>query len=225
MNNMQKKLIVIGDSGVYGWGDREAGGWCERLRCHWMSDPGAPVVYTLGVRGDGLESVARRWQREWQCRGELRRQVPDAVLLAIGLNDTARIGRPDGRPQLTADAYRFGLQQLLTEMRRNAKVMVMGLTPVDEAVMPFAECLWYSNQAASVYEAQLEDACLEADVPFLPIHAAMLEEPNWLSWIEPDGIHLNSEGHSWIHKRVMAWSSLLTWAQLEPLTSFTPTVG
>ncbi len=199
MNNMQKKLIVIGDSGVYGWGDREAGGWCERLRCHWMSDPGAPVVYTLGVRGDGLESVARRWQREWQCRGELRRQVPDAVLLAIGLNDTARIGRPDGRPQLTADAYRFGLQQLLTEMRRNAKVMVMGLTPVDEAVMPFAECLWYSNQAASVYEAQLEDACLEADVPFLPIHAAMLEEPNWLSWIEPDGIHLNSEGHSWIH--------------------------
>ena len=225
MNNMQKKLIVIGDSGVYGWGDREAGGWCERLRCHWMSDPGAPVVYTLGVRGDGLESVARRWQMEWQCRGELRRQVPDAVLLAIGLNDTARIGRPDGRPQLTADAYRFGLQQLLTEMRRNAKVMVMGLTPVDEAVMPFAECLWYSNQAASVYEAQLEDACLEADVPFLPIHAAMLEEPNWLSWIEPDGIHLNSEGHSWIHKRVMAWSSLLTWAQLEPLTSFTPTVG
>ncbi len=225
MNNMQKKLIVIGDSGVYGWGDREAGGWCERLRCHWMSDPGAPVVYTLGVRGDGLESVARRWQREWQCRGELRRQVPDAVLLAIGLNDTARIGRPDGRPQLTADAYRFGLQQLLTEMRRNAKVMVMGLTPVDEAVMPFGECLWYSNQAASVYEAQLEDACLEADVPFLPIHAAMLEEPNWLSWIEPDGIHLNSEGHSWIHKRVMAWSSLLTWAQLEPLTSFTPTVG
>lgn len=225
MNNMQKKLIVIGDSAVYGFGDREAGGWCERLRCHWMSDPGAPVVYTLGVRGDGLESVARRWQREWQCRGELRRQVPDAVLLAIGLNDTARIGRPDGRPQLTADAYRFGLQQLLTEMRRNAKVMVMGLTPVDEAVMPFAECLWYSNQAASVYEAQLEDACLEADVPFLPIHAAMLEEPNWLSWIEPDGIHLNSEGHSWIHKRVMAWSSLLTWAQLEPLTSFTPTVG
>ena len=222
---MQKKLIVIGDSAVYGCGDRECGGWCERLRCHWMSDPGAPVVYTLGVRGDGLESVARRWQREWQCRGELRRQVPDAVLLAIGLNDTARIGRPDGRPQLTADAYRFGLQQLLTEMRRNAKVMVMGLTPVDEAVMPFAECLWYSNQAASVYEAQLEDACLEADVPFLPIHAAMLEEPNWLSWIEPDGIHLNSEGHSWIHKRVMAWSSLLTWAQLEPLTSFTPTVG
>lgn len=57
------------------------------------------------------------------------------------------------------------------------------------------------------------------------MHAAMLEQPSLLSWIEPDGIHLNSEGHEWIHKRVMAWSSLLSWAQLEPLASFTPAVG
>ena len=27
-----RKLIVLGDSGVYGWGDPEEGGWCERLR-------------------------------------------------------------------------------------------------------------------------------------------------------------------------------------------------
>ena len=73
MNNVHKKLIVIGDSGVYGWGDREGGGWCERLRCQWMSLPDAPVVYPLGIRGDGLESVAKRWLNEWQSRGELRR--------------------------------------------------------------------------------------------------------------------------------------------------------
>ena len=225
MASKSRQLVVIGDSCVYGWGDREGGGWCERLRCNWMNLPDAPVVYPLGIRGDGLEHVAKRWRDEWQCRGEMRRQVPDAILLAVGLNDTARIGRPDGRPQLTAEAYRFGLQQLLTEMKHYSKVMVMGLTPVDEAVMPFAEYLWYSNQAGSIYEAQLEDACLEADVPFLPMHAAMLEQPSLLSWIEPDGIHLNSEGHEWIHKRVMAWSSLLSWAQLEPLASFTPAVG
>jgi len=225
MANTYKRLVVIGDSGVYGWGDREGGGWCERLRCQWMSLPDAPVVYQLGIRGDGLESVAKRWQQEWQSRGELRRQVPDAVLLAVGLNDTARIGRPDGRPQLTAEAFRFGLQQMLTEMKHLTKVMVMGLTPVDEAVMPFAQCLWYSNQSGAVYEAQLEEACLEVDVPFLPLHNAMLNEPAWLSWIEPDGIHLNSEGHDWIHHRVMAWTSLLEWAQLEPLTNLTPTVG
>ena len=43
------KLIALGDSGVFGWGDLEAGGWAERLRCHWMPRPQAPVVYNLGV--------------------------------------------------------------------------------------------------------------------------------------------------------------------------------
>ena len=36
-----RQLLVIGDSGVYGWGDREAGGWCERLRREWMQLPTA----------------------------------------------------------------------------------------------------------------------------------------------------------------------------------------
>ena len=72
-----KQLVVMGDSGVLGWGDRLAGGWCERLRLSWMQLPEAPVVYPLGVRGDGLERVNARWRTEWACRGELRRKVPD----------------------------------------------------------------------------------------------------------------------------------------------------
>ena len=52
-----RQLVVLGDSGVLGWGDRVAGGWCERLRLSWMQLPHAPVVYPLGIRGDGLERV------------------------------------------------------------------------------------------------------------------------------------------------------------------------
>ncbi len=217
-----KRLIVIGDSGVYGWGDREEGGWCERLRRNWMSSPKAPVLYSLGIRGDGLENVAQRWENEWNCRGELRRQVPDGLLISVGINDTARVGRPDGRPQLSSQAFNFGLLQLLKQMKNQTNVMVMGLTAVDEAVMPFAQCLWYSNEAASIYEAQIEAACLELDIPFLPLHHAMVTEPNWMQWIEPDGIHLNAEGHSWITRKLMCWPSLLQWAELKPLENLTP---
>ena len=46
---LPRKLVVLGDSGVFGWGDPEQGGWCERLRRHWMAIPGAPVLYNLGV--------------------------------------------------------------------------------------------------------------------------------------------------------------------------------
>ncbi|MEY4360461.1 MAG: hypothetical protein RLZZ631_1947 [Cyanobacteriota bacterium] len=216
-----RKLIVLGDSGVVGWGDPEEGGWCERLRRHWMGLPDGPVLYPLGVRGDGLERVAARLQSEVSCRGELRRQLPQGILLAVGLNDTARIGRRDGRQQLDPEAFLFGLQQLLHQARQLAPVLVLGLTPVDEAVMPYADVLWYEIEQVRRYEALLEEACLEADVPFLPLLESLLADPAWLQWLSPDGIHLNSEGHRQVYERVRRWSGLLSWANLQPLTAAT----
>ena len=66
-NEVPRQLLVLGDSGVHGWGDREAGGWCQRLRLRWMNLPGAPVIYPLGVRGDGLERVAARFTETQAC--------------------------------------------------------------------------------------------------------------------------------------------------------------
>jgi lysophospholipase L1-like esterase len=217
-----RKLIVIGDSGAYGWGDPDQGGWCERLRRHWMGLPDGPVVYNLGVRGDGLERVAARLGQEVGARGELRRQRPQGILLSVGLNDTARVGRRDGRPQLAPEAFLFGLQQLLREAQELAPVLVLGLSPVLEEAMPFAEVLWYSLEAARRYESLLEEACLEADVPFLPLLGHFLDDPRWGQCLEPDGIHLNGEGHRRIHQALASWPALLEWAGLASLALATP---
>jgi len=217
-----RKLIVIGDSGAYGWGDPDQGGWCERLRRHWMGLPDGPVIYNLGVRGDGLERVAARLGQEVGARGELRRQRPQGILLSVGLNDTARVGRRDGRPQLAPEAFLFGLQQLLREAQELAPVLVLGLSPVLEEAMPFAEVLWYSLEAARRYESLLEEACLEADVPFLPLLGRFLDDPRWGQCLEPDGIHLNGEGHRRIHQALASWPALLEWAGLASLALATP---
>lgn len=219
MNNAPRQLVVLGDSGVYGWGDREGGGWCERLRLAWMGTPTAPVIYGLGIRGDGLERVAARWRQEWSCRGELRRQRPDGVLLSVGLNDSARVGRPDGRSQLSVEGYAFGMGQLLAEIRRETSILVIGFTPVDEHVMPFADCLWYSNSEIERYEAALSEVCQAADVPFLPLQQEMLKQASWLSWLEPDGIHLNADGHHWVLQQVERWVALQTWAGFNRLAN------
>ena len=221
---MQRKLIVLGDSGVYGWGDPEEGGWCERLRRHWMGLPEGPVLYPLGVRGDGLERVAGRLEREVHCRGELRRQLPQGILLAVGLNDSARVGRADGRPQLDAEGFLFGLQQLLNQARAIAPVLVLGLTPVDEARMPFADVLWYGLEQVRRYEGLLEEACLEADVPFLPLLEDLLADPDWPQWLCSDGIHLNGDGHRQVYERVRRWPALLGWADLQPMDLHTPLI-
>jgi lysophospholipase L1-like esterase len=217
-----RKLIVLGDSGVYGWGDGEHGGWCERLRRHWMGLPGGPVLYNLGVRGDGIERLAARLGAEVNSRGELRRQRPQGLLLGIGLNDSARVGRADGRHQLAPEAFLFGLQQLLREARTLAPVHVLGLTPVLEEAMPFASLLWYGLETVRRYEALLEEACLEADVPFLPLLDGFLSDPDWPQWLCSDGLHLNAEGHRRVYERVHRWPALLAWADLRPLSLPTP---
>ncbi|MFN9871783.1 MAG: GDSL-type esterase/lipase family protein [Cyanobacteriota bacterium] len=216
------KLVVLGDSGVHGWGDTDQGGWCERLRRHWMELPGGPVLYNLGVRGDGLERVAARLPAEVGARGELRRQRPQGILLAVGLNDTARVGRADGRHQLDPDSFLFGLSQLLPQARAIAPVLVLGLTPVLEEAMPFAEVLWYDNATMRHYEGLLEEACLEADVPFLPLLEGLLADSDWPQWLSSEGLHLNSEGHRQVYQRVRDWPALLAWADLQPLHGQTP---
>lgn len=217
-----RKLVVLGDSGVHGWGDADHGGWCERLRRHWMELPHGPVLYNLGVRGDGLERVAARLPAEVGARGELRRQRPQGILLAVGLNDTARIGRADGRHQLDPDGFLFGLQQLLPQARAIAPVLVLGLTPVLSEAMPYAEVLWYDNASVARYERLLEEACLEADVPFLPLLGPLLEERDWEHWLCPDGLHLNSDGHRWVYERVRQWPALLAWAELTTAAGLSP---
>ena len=108
--SLPKQLVVIGDSSVYGWGDNEGGGWCERLRKDWSKNKNGPIIYQLGVRGDGIEKVSSRWEKEWSSRGETRRNKPQAILLNVGLNDTPTIGQKNGRHQLEISGFEYGLE-------------------------------------------------------------------------------------------------------------------
>jgi len=89
--------------------------------------------------------------------------------------------------------------------------MVLGLNPVNERSMPFANCLWYSNKSCSTYERLIEESCLEHDVPFLPTYQEMSSNPSLNNWIMQDGIHLNSSGHNWIFQKLLEWKSLNNW--------------
>jgi lysophospholipase L1-like esterase len=68
----------------------------------------------------------------------------------------------------------------------------------------------------------LEEACLEADVPFLPLLEGLLADPDWPQWLASDGLHINSEGHRQVYRRVSNWPALLAWADLVPLAGLTP---
>jgi lysophospholipase L1-like esterase len=102
------KLVVLGDSLIYGFGDPEGGGWVERLRRQYMlPDSSGHVLYNLGVRGDGVKQVEERLEHEFRRRGELRNRVPDTIILSVGVNDSARVGRPTGRNYTDFDSFQI----------------------------------------------------------------------------------------------------------------------
>lgn len=211
MNKGTKQLIVIGDSSVYGWGDKEGGGWCERLRKDWSKTKDNTIIYPLGVRGDGIEKVASRWEKEWSSRGETRRNKPKAILLNVGLNDTARIGQKDGRHQLEIDGFAYGFERLINDIKLQTNIFVIGLSPVNESKMPFGGCLWYSNDFCDSYEKRMEEVCINQNVPFLPTFKEMHSDIRSINWISGDGIHLNSDGHFWLFQRLKSWDILKKW--------------
>ncbi|MEM6447043.1 MAG: GDSL-type esterase/lipase family protein [Cyanobacteria bacterium P01_D01_bin.123] len=202
------KAIAMGDSLIYGYGDPDGGGWVERLRRQWMRpEQAGPILYNLGVRGDGVSQVLQRWEAEFFCRGELRNRQPDILLLSVGVNDSARLGKPDGKNFTDFDGYCSALTELLARARQQCPVWMVGMIPVEEARMPFFECFYYSHAEQYRYKEAAKQMCCERQIPYLDLFDLWLARgSNWRSArMCPDGLHPNTVGYESILQDVSAW--------------------
>ena len=205
------KVIAMGDSLTYGFGDFVGGGWVERLRREWMSPQGAGhVLYNLGVRGDRVNQVSVRLEQEFNCRGELRNRVPDLILLSVGLNDSARVGKPTGRLYTDLDSFRHHVDYLLNLAQDLCPVMFIGMTPVDEAKMPFMDCLYYNHLDQYRFKEATLQACQQRNIPYLDIFDLWLSRgTQWIdSQLGEDGLHPNVSGYQHLFADIMAWKSI-----------------
>lgn len=206
----EKRVVAIGDSLVYGYGDPEGGGWVERLRRQWLQ-PESPghAIYNLGVRGDTVQRVSRRLVQEFQTRGEFRNRVPDLMFLSVGMNDAARVGKPNGRPFTAFELFQAEINTLLDEATSLCPVAFIGMTPVLEERMPFAEILHYSHRDQFSYKEATKLACEQRGVPYLDIFDLWLSrgESWWRSRVSTDGLHPNVLGYRSLLEDITAWES------------------
>jgi len=202
------KVIALGDSLIYGYGDYVGGGWVERLRRQWMSPDGdGHVLYNLGIRGDRTGQVLQRLEQEFSCRGELRKRVPDLILLSVGVNDSSRISKPDGRLYTDFEEFKQQINTLLDAAQYLCPVLFVGMTPVDEAKMPFANCLYYNHFDQYRYKEATLQACQQRNIPYLDIFDLWLSRgTDWINTqLSADGLHPNVSGYQTLFSDIMAW--------------------
>ena len=202
------KVIALGDSLIYGYGDFVGGGWVERLRREWMSPQGAGhVLYNLGVRGDRTRQVILRLEQEFNCRGELRNRVPDLILLSVGVNDSARVGKPTGKLFTDLNDFRQQIDRLLDVAQNLCPVLFIGMAPVDEAKMPFMGCLYYNHLDQYRYKEATLQACQQRNIPYLDIFDLWLSRgTDWINTqLGEDGLHPNVTGYQNLFADIMAW--------------------
>ncbi|MCF4970235.1 G-D-S-L family lipolytic protein [Nostoc sp. CMAA1605] len=205
------KIVALGDSLVYGFGDPENGGWVEQLRRLWMSPHSSGhVLYNLGVRGDRTQQVAQRLEVEFRHRGELRNRVPDLIILSVGVNDSPRLGRPDGKHCTDFTIFESQIAALLDQAQQLCPVLFVGMIPVNEAKMPFLDCFYYNHADQYRYKEATRLACHQRQIPYLDIFDHwMAHTETWRNQrLSLDGLHPNTLGYQTLLEEVINWEAL-----------------
>ena len=206
------KIVALGDSLIYGFGDPVGGGWVERMRRLWMTPDGlGHAVYNLGIRGDGVKQLAHRLESEFRNRGELRNRLPDLMILSVGVNDSARLNRPNGRNFTDFAVFQQELDLLLDRATQLCPVLFVGMVPVIESSMPFLDCLHYNHADQFRYMRATKLACQERQIPYLDILSQWLNKGD--TWCRErmleDGLHPNVLGYQTLLEDILRWQPLV----------------
>ena len=211
--NQPLKVIALGDSLVYGFGDPVGGGWVERLRRSWM-ETDDHILYNLGIRGDRVGQVSERLEQEFRYRGEIRNRVPDLILLSVGVNDTPRLGRPDGKSFTDFELFQTQIIDLLEQAQQLCPILFVGMVPVNEEKMPFLDCLYFNHFDQYRYKEFTKHACQARQIPYLDLFELWQHRGDeWVrSHLSDDGLHPNVAGYKALLDDVLNWHPLQSFA-------------
>ncbi|MGB8701205.1 MAG: GDSL-type esterase/lipase family protein [Thermosynechococcaceae cyanobacterium] len=202
------KIVVLGDSLVYGYGDPEGGGWVERLRRQGLDpDRSGPIFYNLGVRGDTVVQTAQRFEAELKQRGEIRHRIPDRLILSVGVNDSARVGHGAGRHRTDFAEFQAILAQLLDRAMHLCPTLFIGMIPVNQQKMPFLDAFYFNHEDQFLYKEVTQLACQERQVPYLDTFERWRHRgQHWCNThLCHDGLHPNTQGYQALLADIVGW--------------------
>jgi len=194
------RVCFVGDSFVAGVGDETHRGWAGRLIAHAIARGVQLTGYNLGIRGDTSAMIGQRFEGECE-----RRLLPGdyavGVVLSFGVNDVVRWG---GQARVDPKDRVANLAGILEVARqRNWPVLMVGPPAVADDEL---------NEDLKVLDAQLQAQCQLNNVPYLSVHARLVDNARWREEVAAgDGAHPRGTGYELLAQLVMpGWQ---TWLQ------------
>lgn len=202
-NGEIKRIIVFGDSIVYGSNDWVSGGWVVHLKNYFAKTGQFHHVFNMGVSGENSDNILQRIESEIQPRKSEKPNKKSLLIVGISLNDTKISDSMDAEPEISIDKFLKNLERFHNIGTRNADEFVfVGMTRVDEnKTNPWQEVIerriaCFRNDIIERYNQEAKKYCEDNGIDFIET-MDILENSDL-----PDGLHPNEVGHDKIYKRI-----------------------
>ncbi|OGG91925.1 hypothetical protein A3H03_01055 [Candidatus Kuenenbacteria bacterium RIFCSPLOWO2_12_FULL_42_13] len=195
------KILIFGDSIVYGKWDSE-GGWAARLRRYIdekynFNDDKNIQVYNFGIPGEVARRMVKRVESELIfCKTEPHDRF--LVIFAVGANDSC----PNNwmtKQQTTESDFKSSLRKLIgIGKKHQCRIVFVGLTPVNPAK---SKGLLFTNEQVSRYDRYISEICVENKIKRLDLFRSLMK----LNFPEVliDAVHPDSSGHKILAERIV----------------------
>lgn len=189
-----KAILCFGDSITFGVGEVPAVGWVGRLKNDFEIEE-LKAVYNLGIPGDTSTGLKKRIATE--CSLRCRRNHPShyTVIIAVGMNDIR--STDDFKTQVEIGDFKSNvLGSIDVALESVDKVVLFGITSVDEMITMSWEGYAYTNTDILEYNQVLKEISEEKGVEFVDLFNSIEDIKADLE----DGLHPNSSGYDKMYK-------------------------
>lgn len=193
-----KRIVAIGTSAFFGYGDPEHGGYIGRLKI-WQESLGFENnFYNLGISGASVgettESLLKRLVAEVAVR------EPDLILLTSGINDIRRFKSKNAPSAASPSQFEKNIHEMIAKAHSVAEdVIFISTYPLKEK--HDSSNNWFLPEDNKAYAEIVKKVCEESNVPYIDVFAEW-EKDGYEDLLGPDGVHANAKGYEKVFEQV-----------------------